>query len=161
MRLLWFRGHIFQVIQRCPSHTNREDGDTYNGSIFKWIKTKLQLHKIQHELLSHVWLFATPWTRPPGSSVHGDSPSKNPGVGCHAFLQGIFPNPEIEPRSPALQADFLPSEWPGEPMNTGMGSLSLLQGIFLTQELNQSLLHCRWILFQLSYQAPKTYCRKF
>ena len=28
---------------------------------------------------------------PPGSSVHGDSPGKNPGVGCHALLQGIFP----------------------------------------------------------------------
>ena len=26
----------------------------------------------------------------PGSSVHGDSPGKNTGVGCHAFLQGIF-----------------------------------------------------------------------
>ena len=26
-----------------------------------------------------------------GSSVHGDSPGKNPGVGCHALLQGIFP----------------------------------------------------------------------
>ena len=28
---------------------------------------------------------------PPGTSVHGDSPSKNTGVGCHAPLQGIFP----------------------------------------------------------------------
>ena len=28
--------------------------------------------------------------RPPGSSVHGVSPGKNTGVGCHAFLQGIF-----------------------------------------------------------------------
>ena len=27
----------------------------------------------------------------PGSSVHGDSPGKNTGVGCHALLQGIFP----------------------------------------------------------------------
>ena len=27
----------------------------------------------------------------PGSSVHGESPGKNTGVGCHAFLQGIFP----------------------------------------------------------------------
>ena len=26
---------------------------------------------------------------PPGSSVHGDSPDENTGVGCHAFLQGI------------------------------------------------------------------------
>ena len=28
---------------------------------------------------------------PPGSSVHGDSPGKNTGVGCHALLQGIVP----------------------------------------------------------------------
>ena len=28
---------------------------------------------------------------PPGSSVHGDSPDKNTGVGCHDLLQGIFP----------------------------------------------------------------------
>ena len=39
---------------------------------------------------------------------------------------------------------------PGQ--NTGVGNLSLLQGIFLTQELNQGFLHCRWILYQLSYQ---------
>ena len=37
-------------------------------------------------------------------------------------------------------------------MNTKVGSLSLFQGIFLTQESNQGLLHCRWILYQLSYQ---------
>ena len=37
--------------------------------------------------------------------------------------------------------------------NTGVGSLSLLQGIFLTQELNQGLLHCRRIPHQLSYQG--------
>ena len=28
---------------------------------------------------------------PPGSSIHGDSPGKNTGVGCHALLQGLFP----------------------------------------------------------------------
>ena len=33
-----------------------------------------------------------------------------------------------------------------------MGSLSLLQGIFPTQKLSQGLLHCRRILYQLSYQ---------
>ena len=32
-----------------------------------------------------------------------NSPGKNTGVGCHALLQGIFLNPGIEPRSPALQ----------------------------------------------------------
>ena len=41
----------------------------------------------------------------------------------------------------------------GKPKNTGVGSLSLLQGIFLTQELNWGLLHCRRILYQLSYQG--------
>ena len=38
-----------------------------------------------------------------------------------------------------------------------MGSLSLLQGIFPTQESNRSLLHCRWILYQLSYQGSPTF----
>ena len=34
-----------------------------------------------------------------------------------------------------------------------MGSLSLLQGIFPTQEFNQDLRHCRQILYQLSHQG--------
>ena len=71
-----------------------------------------------------------------------------------AFLSpGDLPNPGIEPRSPALQADSLPAEPPGKPKNTGVGSLSLLQLIFLTQELNWGLLYCRQILYQLSYQG--------
>ena len=40
-----------------------------------------------------------------------------------------------------------------EPKNTGVGSLSLLQWIFPTQGSNWGLLHCRWILYQLSYQG--------
>ena len=64
---------------------------------------------------------------------------------------GDLPNPGIEPRSPALHTDSLPSEPPGKPRNTGVGSLSLLPGIFLTQELNQGLLHCRLIIYQLNY----------
>ena len=64
----------------------------------------------------------------------------------------------IEPRSPTLQADSLAAEPQGEPKNTGVGSLSLLQQIFLTQESNWGLLHCRQILYQLSYQgSPMTY----
>ena len=45
-------------------------------------------------LLSRVRLFAPKDCRPPGSSVHGDSPGKNTGVGCHVLLQGIFPTQE-------------------------------------------------------------------
>ena len=51
-----------------------------------------------------------------------------------------------------MQANSLSAEPQGKPKNTGVGSLSLLQQIFLTQELNQDLLHCRRILYQLSYQ---------
>ena len=40
-----------------------------------------------------------------------------------------------------------------KPKNTGVGSLSLLQRIFLTQESNRGLLHCRRILYQLRYQG--------
>ena len=69
---------------------------------------------------------------------------------------GDLPNPGIKLRSSALQADSLLSEPPGKPKNTGVGSLSLLQGIFLTQESNWDLLHCRQILYHLSYQgSPK------
>ena len=64
---------------------------------------------------------------------------------------GDLPNPGMEPRSPTLQADSLPSEPPGKPKNTGVGSLSIYQGNFLTQELNWGLLHFRQILYQLSY----------
>ena len=52
----------------------------------------------------------------PGSSVHGDSPGKNTGVGCHVLLQGFFPtHPGVELESPAFQTDSLPAELPGKP----------------------------------------------
>ena len=56
-----------------------------------------------------------------------------------------------------MKADSLPSEPPGKPKNTGVGSLSLLQGNFPTQELNQDLLHCRQLPYQLSYLGSP-YC---
>ena len=55
---------------------------------------------------------------------------------------GDLLNPEIEPRSPALQVDSLLTEPLGKPKNTQVGSLSFVQGIFQTQKLNQGLLHC-------------------
>ena len=57
--------------------------------------------------------------------------------------------PGIEPRSPALQADSLPAEPPWKPKNTGVGSLSLLQRIFLTQELNWGLSNTRTMNHEL------------
>ena len=66
---------------------------------------------------------------------------------------GDLPNTGMKPRSPALQVDSLPAEPQGKPKNTGVGNLSLLQQIFLIQELNWGLIHCRRILYQLSYQG--------
>ena len=65
---------------------------------------------------------------------------------------GDPPNPGIEPRSPTLQADSLPAELQEKPKNIGVGSLSVLQQIFPTQDWNRGLLLCRWIPYQLSYQ---------
>ena len=41
-------------------------------------------------LLSHVWLFGTPWTIAHQAPLSWDFPGKNTGVGCHVLLQGIF-----------------------------------------------------------------------
>ena len=82
-----------------------------------------------------------------------NSPGQNPGVGSVCPSPGDLPNPGIKPRSPELQGDSLPAEPPGRPKNTGVGSLSLQ--IFLTQESNWGLLHCRQTHYQLSYPESK------
>ena len=87
-----------------------------------------------------------------GSSVYGDSPAKTLEWVAMTPPEDL-PNLGIEPRSPALQVDSLPAEPQGKPKSTGVGSLSLLQQIFQTQELNQGLLHYRRILYQLSYEG--------
>ena len=58
----------------------------------------------------------------------------------------------FESESRSVVSDSL--QPPGE--NTGVGSHSLLQGVFPTQGSNPSLLRCRWILYQLSHQGSPT-----
>ena len=84
---------------------------------------------------------------PPGSSVQGILQARMP---CPP--SGDLPEPGIEPRSPALKTDSLPSEQPRKPNNTGVGCHALLQGIFPTQGLNPGFPHCRWILYCLCHQ---------
>ena len=87
------------------------------------------LYKNMGKLLSRVRLSPTPWTlaRPTPLSVEGLQARTLEWIG-YSLLQGIFPNPGFKPRSPTLQADSLPTKPPGKPKNTGVGSLSLLQG---------------------------------
>ena len=53
----------------------------------------------------------------------------------------------------SLQPHGLYSPWYSPGQNTGVGSLSLLQGIIPTQGSNRDLLYWRWIIYQLSYQG--------
>ena len=63
---------------------------------------------------------------------------------------GDLPNPRIKIQVSRIAGGFFT---PWITRDTGVGSLSLLQGIFPTQESNRGLLHCRQILCQLSYQG--------
>ena len=55
--------------------------------------------------------------------------------------------------SDSLPPHGLYSPWNSPGRNIGVGSLSRLQGLFLTQGLNPGLPHCRWILCQLSHKG--------
>ena len=88
----------------------------------------------------------------PGSSVHGESPGKNTGVGCHALCQGILPAQGLNPGLPHCRQILYPLshrggpgilEWVAYPFSRGSSA----------QESNRSLLHCRQTLYQLSYEG--------
>ena len=89
---------------------------------------------------------------PPGSSIHGIFQARISEWVTISFSRDL-PNPGIEPRSPAWPTNSLLTEPPGKPKNTGVSSLSLLQEIFPTQEINPDHPHCRGILYHLSHQG--------
>ena len=62
-----------------------------------------------------------------------------------------------ESKSPSSWPHGLYSPWNSPGQNTGVGSLSFLQGIFPTQGLNSGLPHYRWISYQLSHQEAQEY----
>ena len=95
--------------------------------------TKLDERNQVNVSLSRVRLFVTPWTVAHQMPLSIEFFRQEYWSGLPCPPPGDLPNPEIEPRSPTLQVDSLLSEPPGKPKNTGVGSLSLLQGIFLTQ----------------------------
>ena len=69
----------------------------------------------------------------------------------HSYL--AWENESHSVVSDSLRPNGLYSPWNSPGQNTGVGSLSLLQGIFPTQGLKPGLPHCRWILYQLSHQG--------
>ena len=107
-----------------------------------------------------------------------DSPGKSTGVGCHFLLQGIFLTQRSNPgllhcrqtlyhlshqgslkwkwkllSRVSLRPHGLYSPWNSPGQNTGVGSLSLPQGIFPNLGSNPGLPHCRWLVDQLSHKG--------
>ena len=118
--------------------------------------------RAQQGVLKHLWLpcaqalsrvrLCNPvGCRRPGSSVHGILQARILEWAAMPSSRGSF-----RPRCPALRVNSLSPEPPGKSVNTEVGSLSLFEAIFLTQELNWGLLNRRQILYQLSYQGIKT-----
>ena len=87
----------------------------------------------------------------PGSSVHGILQVRILEWVAISFSRGSS-QPRDWTQVSHIAGGFFTVWAPVKPKNTGVGRLSLLQRIFLTQESNQGLLHRRWILYQLSYQ---------
>ena len=97
--------------------------------------------KVKVKSLSHVRLFATPW-----SVAHRAPPFM--GFSRQEYWSGLpfpspgdLPNPGMEPRSPALQADALTSEPPGKPGH--------LIGLIITLELTL----CQLLLPSIGYKS--------
>ena len=120
---------------------------------------------------------------PPGSSVHrilqarilewvaipfsrvSSQPRGTTWVSCitsRRFTLWATREAQSESESRSVVSDSLWPQWLHSPWNspgktTGVGSLSLLQGIFPTQGSNPGLLHCRQILFQLSHKGSSIF----
>ena len=125
------------------------------------------------KLLSHVWLFMTPWTVAYQALPPWDFPGKNTGAtiwnwkiwdelsgySSHIFQFHFIPlipvkwSESCSVVSDSLWPHGLYGPWNSLGQNTIVGSPSLLQGIFPTQGLNPGLSYCRRILYQPSYQG--------
>ena len=105
----WFLCRWFQIMQqRCTSQHAR-------GVVSTWFLSPSLEQGRSEEVnsLSRVWLFVTPWTvayQPPPSMEFSRQAYWS---GLPFPSPGDLPDPGIEPRSPTLQADTLPSEPPG------------------------------------------------
>ena len=125
------------------------------------------------QLLSHVWFFVTPWTAAHQAFLSITNcwsllklmcielvmPS-NHLIICYPILlppRLLFSRGSSQPRDQTqvscIEGRFFTSWATGKTKNNGVGRLSNFQRIFPTQESNQGLLHCRHILYQLSYQG--------
>ena len=96
------------------------------------------------------------WACLPPCGVQGEGREMPPLSGDDGRTPGLSWNGERESHSvvsDSLRPHGLYGPWNSPGQNTGVGSLSLLQGIFPTQGWNPGLLHCRLILYQLTHRG--------
>jgi len=113
--------------------------------------------------ISSLLLFTTEWKWKKVKVVHSC-----PTLRAHGLLQArilkwvasLFSRESSQTRDwthvSRIAGEFFTSWATRKPKNTGVGSLSLFQRIFPTQESNAGLLHCRQILYKLSHQGSPT-----
>ena len=117
-----------------------------------WIGRRAEVSRADRSFsvagVGRLWLAKCAVTGPrnPGGSFLRDFPRRRGRKGA------AHHGPRVRPYIQSMDS-------PGQ--NTGVGSLSLLQGLFLTQGSNQALRHCRRILYQLRYErSPNKAKRK-
>ena len=115
---------------RLQSMGSRRVGHDWSNFTFTF-----HFHALEKEMATHSTVLA--W-RIPGTGEPGGLPS----MGSHKVGHNWSDLAAVSVAEPQ-----------GKPKNTRVDNLSLLQRIFPIQESNQGLLHCRWILYQLSYQG--------
>ena len=98
-------------------------------------------HPLEKEMATHSNVLD--W-RIPGMVEPGGLPS----MGLHSEVKVA--------QSCLTLCDPMDFPWNSLGQNTGVGSLSVLQGIFPTQESNPGLPYCKWILYQLSHKRSPT-----
>ena len=144
--VLWFQFCIYYH-HLTLSHFNALLQDWLKYLLLGEGKRLLGLKSWKWKLLSRFWWLVTPWTI---QSMEFSRPENWSGK---SFLIPVdHPNPRIKPRHPTMKAASSPDEPPGKPNNARVGSFSLLQQSFPTQELNWCLQFCRQNLSQVSYQ---------
>ena len=102
-------------------------GRKWKKSIGKW--NCIYPWKVKVKSLSHVWLFATPWTVAHQARLSIEFSRQEYWSGLPFPSPGDLPDAGIEPRFPALQADTLPSEPPGKPIKSLSNVSSVLPKI--------------------------------
>ena len=127
------------------------------------IRSLGQEDALEKEMASHssilAWIlqcpcpWRIPWTEVPGGLQSVGSQRVGHDWATNAFTFTLKWSESCSVVSDSLRPHELYSPWNSPGQNTGVGSLSLLQGIFPTQGSNPGLLHCRRILYQLSHKG--------